>query len=51
VKKEFHLDGSVYQLLQILSVYIFDKIEHRCAFTKVEIQIHEDLFSNPLFDF
>ncbi len=53
VKKEFQLDASLYQLLQILSVSVFEKIEFRCAFAKEEIRIREDAFSNPLplFDF
>lgn len=53
VKKELHLDASLYQLLQILSVSVFEKIELRCAFAKEEIRICEDTFSNPLplFDF
>ena len=53
VKKELHLDASLYQLLQILSVSVFEKIELRRAFAKEGIRIHEDAFSNPLplFDF
>lgn len=53
VKKELHLDASLYQLLQILSVSVFEKIELRRAFAKEEIPIHEDVFSKqlPLFDF
>lgn len=53
VKKELHLDASLYTLLQILSVSVFEKIELRRAFAKEEIRIHEDAFSNPLplFDF
>ena len=53
VKKELQLDASLYQLLQILSVSVFEKIELRCAFAKEEPRIHEDAFSNqlPLFDF
>ncbi len=53
VKKELHLDASLYQLLQILSVSVFEKIELRRAFAKEEIRIHEDAFSKqlPLFDF
>ena len=34
VKKELHLDASLYQLLQILSVSVFEKIELRRAFAK-----------------
>jgi len=53
VKKELHLDASLYQLLQILSVSVFEKIELRRAFAKEGIRIHEDAFSKqlPLFDF
>jgi hypothetical protein len=53
VKKELHLDASLYQLLQILSVSVFEKIELRRAFAKEEIRIHEGAFSKqlPLFDF
>jgi hypothetical protein len=53
VKKELHLDATLYQLLQILSVSVFEKIELRRAFAKEETRIHEPLFSNqlPLFDF
>jgi hypothetical protein len=53
VKKELHLDASLYQLLQILSVSVFEKIELRRAFAKEEIRTRENAFSNllPLFDF
>ena len=53
VKKELHLDASLYQLLQILSVSVFEKIELRRAFAKEEFRIHENPFSKqlPLFDF
>ena len=53
VKKELQLEASLYQLLQILSVSVFEKIELRRAFAKEEIQTHEDRFSKqlPLFDF
>ena len=53
VKKELHLDASLYQLLQILSVSVFEKIELRRAFAKEGIRIHEDAISKqlPLFDF
>lgn len=53
VKKELHLDASLYQLLQILSVSVFEKIELRRAFAKEEIRIRDDSLSNPLplFDF
>lgn len=53
VKKELRLDASLYQLLQVLSVSIFEKIELRRAFAKDSPQIHESRFSNPLplFDF
>ena len=53
VKKEFQLEASLYQLLQILSVSVFEKIELRRAFAKEGIQVHEDRFSKqmPLFNF
>jgi hypothetical protein len=53
VKKELHLDASLYQLLQILSVSVFEKIELRRVFAKEEIRIRDDTFANslPLFDF
>jgi hypothetical protein len=53
VKKEFRLGASLYQLLQVLLVSIFEKIELRCAFAKEEPRIHQNAFSNqlPLFDF
>ncbi len=53
VKKELHLDASLYQLLQILSVSVFEKIELRRAFAKGKIRVREDTFSKqlPLFDF
>ena len=53
VKKELHLDASLYTLLQILSVSVFEKIELRRAFAKEECRIHVDDFSKPLplFDF
>jgi len=53
LKKELHLDASLYQLLQILSVSVFEKIELRRAFAKEEIRTREDVSPKqlPLFDF
>jgi len=53
VKKELQLDASLYQLLQVLSVSVFERIELRRAFAKETPRIHEPAFSNqlPLFDF
>jgi Domain of unknown function (DUF4372)/Transposase DDE domain len=53
LKKELRLEASLYQLLQVLSVSIFEKIELRRAFAKEAPLIHGPAFSNqlPLFDF
>ena len=48
VKKELHLDTSLYTLLQIFSVSVFEKIELRHAFAKEECTITTSPFSKPL---
>lgn len=52
VKKELHLDASLYTLLQIYSVSVFEKIELRRAFAKEACMITTDplSISLPLFD-
>jgi hypothetical protein len=39
VKKELHLDASLYTCLQILSVSVFEKTEVSCAFQPDASQI------------
>ena len=53
VKKELCLEATLYQLLQVLSVSIFEKIELSRAFAKNEPRIRVDPSTNclPLFDF
>lgn len=53
VKKELQLDISLYTLLQILSVSVFEKIELQQAFPKIQdqIRIADVCNSLPLFDF
>ena len=48
VKKELQLDASLYSLLQIFSVSIFEKIELQRAFAPEECTIMTDGFSKPL---
>ena len=53
VKKELHLDASLYTCLQILSVSVFEKTQLSCALHANESQF--DLLDNAnqliLFDF
>ena len=53
VKKELHLDASLYTCLQILSVSVFEKIEVSCALQADRLQTDLPLGSNQmmLFDF
>jgi hypothetical protein len=53
VKKELHLDASLYTCLQILSVSIFEKTEVPCALRPDRSQIEAPNPSNQLilFDF
>ena len=53
VKKELQLEASLYTLLQIFSVSVFEKIELQRAFPKAQdrITITEDCNLLPLFDF
>ena len=53
IKKELHLDASLYTLLQIFSVSLFEKTELQRAFAQEECTIMNDAFSKPLplFDF
>ena len=48
VKKELQVDASLYTLLQIFSVSVFEKTELRRAFTTDESQIKSACFSKPL---
>jgi len=53
VKKELHLDASLYTLLQILSVTVFEKLQLSCAFSgRFHISEHGDQPNQLyLFDF
>lgn len=53
VKKELHLDASLYTCLQILSVSVFEKTQISCALRPDELQIElrEDAKQLILFDF
>lgn len=53
VKKELKLDASLYTLLQIFSVSVFEKIELQRAFPKVQNRkaSTDDCKLLPLFDF
>jgi len=48
IKKELHLDASLYTLLQILSVSIFEKTQISCAFQVDTTQIISPTNSNQL---
>jgi len=48
IKKELQLEASLYQLLQILSVTLFEKMPLREALTAHEIQIHQPDLGNQL---
>lgn len=48
VRKELQVDASLYTLLQIFSVSVFEKIELRRAFAAVEPPFESDGFSKPL---
>jgi hypothetical protein len=53
VKKELHLDASLYTCLQILSVSVFEKTEVSCALQPDRTQIDPPISANQLilFDF
>jgi len=53
IKKELHLEASLYTLLQILSVSIFEKTQISCAFQVDTTKIISPTDSNqlPLFEF
>ena len=48
VKKELHLDASLYTLLQILSVSVFEKTHISCALQPDAVLPETPLSSNPL---
>jgi hypothetical protein len=48
VKKELHLDASLYTLLQILSVTVFEKIALQCAFAGDDSRSDDDPGGNQL---
>jgi len=48
VKKEFHLDASLYTLLQILSVSVFEKTHISCALQPDAVNSETQLNSNQL---
>ncbi len=48
LKKEFKIDASLYTLLQIFSVSVFEKIELRCGFPREEVKSLNPGFSKPL---
>jgi len=53
IKKELHLDASLYTCLQILSVSIFEKTQLSCALQPDRSQIEPPPIGNQLilFDF
>ena len=53
VKKELHLNASLYTCLQILSVSVFEKTEISCALQLGELPVKSDGDANQLilFDF
>jgi len=53
VKKELHLDASLYTCLQILSVSVFERIEVSCALQPDRSQLDPPIAANQLmlFDF
>jgi hypothetical protein len=53
IKKELHLEASLYTLLQILSVSVFEKTQISSAFQRVVDQKNEPVHANQLnlFDF
>ncbi len=48
VKKELHLEASLYTLLQILSVSVFEKIQISCAFQPYEHSENQSNIANQL---
>jgi hypothetical protein len=48
IKKRLHLDASLYKILQILSVTVFEKVEICQALTEIETQNHESDSCNQL---
>ena len=48
-KKELQIEASMYTLLQVFSVSVFEKTELRCAFAEPEPQIDNGWISKPLF--
>jgi hypothetical protein len=51
VKKELHLDASLYTCLQILSVSVFEKTELSCALQPVRSREELPAISNQLILF
>lgn len=51
VKKELHLDASLYTCLQILSVSVFEKTQLSCALQPDELQIEPTDNANQLILF
>ena len=50
-KKELHLHASLYTLLQILSVSIFEKTQLSCALQAIDSGANSDLDDNQLILF
>jgi hypothetical protein len=48
IKKELKLDASLYSLLQVLSVSVFEMIELQCSFAKDGPQIEDGWICKPL---
>ena len=51
IKKEVHLNASLYTLLQILSVSVFEKNELSCALQPDAYKSNSDLAPNQLILF
>jgi len=53
IKKELQIDASLYTLLQILSVSVFEKIQLQLAFSRTEYESADTYQRNQLslFDF
>lgn len=48
IKKELKIDRNIYEILQILSVSVFDKTPLNQLLNNYELQIEEELFANQL---
>ena len=51
IKKRLGLDASLYKILQILSVSVFEKVDLYQALTEMDAEIPEDRHCNQLILF